>query len=120
MFKQNFFNASTTSFANLDTNQTTEDERDRNSRRSSKADSSTEYLDISSCDLSNENKVINLLKQVGDKNSNETSTNMLFEIKKLRIRDPNKIIFGNSNINSLPNKFEQLKDTVMQHIDIHV
>ena len=87
---------------------------------SSKADSSTEYLEISSCDLSNENKVINLLKQVGDKNSNETSTNMLFEIKKLRIRDPNKIIFGNSNINSLPNKFEQLKDTVMQHIDIHV
>ena len=86
----------------------------------SKADSSTKYLDISSCDLSKENKVINLLNQASDKPSNETSTNMLFEIKKLRIRDPNKIIFGNSNINSLPNKFEQLKDTVMQHIDIHV
>ena len=84
------------------------------------AASSTKYLDISSCDLSKENKVINLLNQASDKPSNETSTNMLFEIKKLRIRDPNKIIFGNSNINSLPNKFEQLKDTVMQHIDIHV
>lgn len=44
---------------------------------------------------------------------------MLFEIKKLRIRDPNKIIFGNPNINSFPNKFEQLKDTAMQYIDIH-
>ena len=87
---------------------------------SSKADSSTEYLEISSCDLSNENKVINLLKQVGDKNSNETSTNMLFEIKKLRIRDPNKIISRYPNIHSLRNKFEQLKDTVMQYIDILV
>ena len=49
-----------------------------------------------------------------------TSPNLLFEIKKLRIRNPNKIIIGNLNINSLPNKFEQLKDIVMQHIDILV
>ena len=42
---------------------------------------------------------------------------MLSEIKKLRIRNPNKIIIGNLNINSLPNKFEQLKDIVMQNID---
>ena len=49
-----------------------------------------------------------------------TSPNLLFEIKKLRIRNPNKIIIGNLNINSLPNKFEQLKDTVMQHIDVFV
>ena len=44
----------------------------------------------------------------------------LTKIKKLRIRNPNKIIIGNLNINSLPNKFEQLKDIVMQHIDILV
>ena len=56
-------------------------------------------LSISSCDLSEEH---------------------LFEIKKLRIRNPNKIIIGNLNINSLPNKFEQLKDIVMQYIDILV
>ena len=49
-----------------------------------------------------------------------TSPNLLFEIKKLRIRNSNKIIIGNLNINSLPNKFEQLKDIVMQHIDILV
>ena len=41
-------------------------------------------------------------------------------MKKLRIRNPNKIIIGNLNINSLPNKFEQLKDITMQHIDILV
>ena len=38
----------------------------------------------------------------------------------LRIRNPNKIITGNLNINPLPNKFEQLKDKVLQHIDILV
>ena len=84
------------------------------------AASFTKYLDISSCDLSKENKVINLLNQASDKPSNETSTNMLFEIKKLRIRDPNKIISRYPNIHSLRNKFEQLKDTVMQYIDILV
>ena len=84
------------------------------------AASSTKYLDISSCHLSKENKVINLLNQASDKPSNETSTNMLFEIKKLRIRDPNKIISRYPNIHSLRNKFEQLKDTVMQYIDILV
>ena len=49
-----------------------------------------------------------------------TSPNLVFKIKKLRIRNPNKIIIGNLNINSLPNKFEQLKDIVMQHVDILV
>ena len=51
---------------------------------------------------------------------NVTSPSLLFENKKQRIRNPNKIIIGNLNINSLPNKFEQLKDIVMQHIDIFV
>ena len=49
-----------------------------------------------------------------------TSPNLLFEIKKLRIRNSNKIIIGNLNTNSLPNKFEQSKDIVMQHIDVLV
>ena len=51
---------------------------------------------------------------------NETSPDLLLEIKKLRIRNPNKIIIKNLNKNSLPNKFEQLKDFVMQHTDILV
>ena len=45
---------------------------------------------------------------------------MFLEIKKLRIKNPNKIIIGNLNINSLPSKSEQLKGIVMQYIDILV
>ena len=83
-------------------------------------DSSTMNLSISSCNRSKENEVINLVNQANNESINETSPNLLFEIKKLRIRNPNKIIIGNLNINSLPNKFEQLKDIVMQHTDILV
>ena len=46
--------------------------------------------------------------------------NSLFEIKVLRFRNPNKIIIGNLNINSLPNKFDQLNDTVLNYIDVLV
>ena len=77
-------------------------------------------LSISSCDLSKEHKVLNLINQASNKSINVTSPNLSFEIKKLRIRNPNKIIIRNLNIDSLPDKFEQLKDIVMQHIDIHV
>ena len=77
-------------------------------------------LRISSCDLSKEHKVLNLINQASNKSINVTSPNLSFEIKKLRIRNPNKIIIRNLNIDSLPDKFEQLKDIVMQHIDIHV
>ena len=77
-------------------------------------------LSISSCDLSKEHEVLNLVNQTSNKSINLTSPNLLFEIKKLSIRNPNKIIIGNLNINLLPNKFEQLKDIVMQHSDILV
>ena len=70
--------------------------------------------------LSKEHKVLNLVNQTSNKSINVTSPDLLFEIKKARIRNPNKTIIGNLNINSLPNKFEQLKNIVMQHIDILV
>ena len=105
----------------MDINQSILDERYRNPIHSlTKTDSSTMDLSISSCDLSEEHKVLNLVNQASNKSINVTSPNLLFEIKKLRIRNPNKIIIGNLNINSLPNKFEQLKDIVTQHIDILV
>ena len=78
------------------------------------------FLSISSCDLSNEHEVLNLVNQASNKFINVTSPNLVLEIKKLKIRNPNKIIIGNLNINLLPNKFEKLKDIVMQHIDILV
>ena len=43
---------------------------------------------------------------------------MLFQIKKLSIRNPNKIIIENLNINLLLNTFEQSKDIAVQYIDI--
>ena len=85
-----------------------------------KTDSSTMNLSISSRDLSKEHEVLNLVYQASNKSINVTSPNLLFEFKKLRTRNPNKIIIGNLNINSLPNKFKQLKDIAMQHIDILV
>ena len=66
------------------------------------------------------NDLLNLVNQANIEFINETYPNLLFEIKKLRIRNPKKIMIGNLNINSLPNKFEQLKDIVMQYIDILV
>ena len=81
-------------------------------------DFSTMSLSLPSCDLSTENKVINVVNQANNVSINENSPNLLFEIKKLTTRNSNKIIIGNLNINSLP--FEQLKDIVMQHTDILV
>ena len=56
-------------------------------------------LSVSSCDLSKENKVLNLVIQANGKSINEISPNLLFENKKTRIRNQNKIIIGNLNIN---------------------
>ena len=51
---------------------------------------------------------------------NDASLDPLSEIKKLRLRNINKAVIGNININSLPNKFEQLKKLVMKHVDVLV
>ena len=37
---------------------------------------------------------------------------------KLRLRNVNKVLIGNLNIDSSRNKFDQLKDTVLKHIDV--
>ena len=42
------------------------------------------------------------------------------EIENLRLRNINKVIIDNTNINSLPNKLDQLKELVMKHIDVFV
>ena len=83
-------------------------------------DSFTMNLSISSCKHSKEKEVLNLLNQLRDKSINDISPNLLFKIKKLRIRNPNKIIIGYLNINSFPNKIEQLKRIFMQYTDILV
>ena len=49
-----------------------------------------------------------------------TTPNSLSKIKKIQIGNANKVIIGNLNINSIRNKFEQLKETVLKYIDILV
>ena len=70
-------------------------------------------LSISSCNLSKEDDVLNLVNQPSNNSNDETSPDLLFEIKKLRIRHPNKNIIGNLNINSFPKTFELLKNIFM-------
>ena len=59
----------------------------------------------------------NKLGGKSDGSINDASLDPSSEIKNLRLRNVNKVIIGNININSLPNKFEQLKELVIKHID---
>ena len=57
--------------------------------------------------------------------SSEMSINDVFPhcitgIKNLRRRNANKVIFGNLNIKSLPNKFGQLRRFVLKYVDVLV
>ena len=63
--------------------------------------SSAMNLSISSRDLSKENEVLYLVNQASHKSINETSPNLLFEIKKLRMRNLNKIVIANLRRNFL-------------------
>ena len=47
-----------------------------------------------------------------------TNLNSLNKIKDIRIRNANKVIIGYLIINSIKNKFEQLKETVFKYIHI--
>ena len=60
------------------------------------------------------------LTDQSEKKSITTARNSLNKIKELRIENANKAIIGNLNINSIINKFEQLKGTVLKYIDILV
>ena len=46
--------------------------------------------------------------------------NPLLKIKNVRLSNVNRVIVGNLNINSLTNKFDLLKETVLEYIDILV
>ena len=60
------------------------------------------------------------LTDQSEKKSINTVPNSLSKIKELLIRNTNKVIIGNLNINSIRNKFEQLKETVLKYIEILV
>ena len=65
-----------------------------------------------------DNSEINLTYQPNSRSFNKASLNSLSEISELRLRSVNRVLIGNLNINSIRNKFDQLKDTVLKYIDI--
>ena len=62
----------------------------------------------------------NKLSDKFDKSINDGFLDPSSEIENLRLRNINKVIIDNTNINSLPNNFDQLKELVMKHIDVFV
>ena len=76
-----------------------------------------------SCNKKSSSESLATDNELGDKSDgsiNDASLDPLSEIKNLRLRNVNKVIIGNININSLPNKFEQLNELVIKHIDVLV
>ena len=51
---------------------------------------------------------------------NDVLPHCITEIKNLRLRNINKVIFANLNINSLPNKFDQLREIVLIYANVLV
>ena len=49
---------------------------------------------------------------------NNASLNSLSEIRELRLCSVNRVLIGNLSIDSIRNKFIQLKNTVLKYIDI--
>ena len=64
------------------------------------------YIDLQ------ENKPVN--------SSNIQEENSLDSLRKLRLRNVNKVIIGDININSLPAKFDQVKEVILKNVDILV
>ena len=48
------------------------------------------------------------------------SLNVLLKVKNLRLSNVNRVAIGYSNINSITDKFDQLKEIVLKNIDIFV
>ena len=64
------------------------------------------------CTDPKENKPVN--------SSNIQGENSLDNLRKLRLRDVNKLIIGNINKNFLPAKFDQVKEVILKNVNILV
>ena len=60
------------------------------------------------------------LTDQSEKKSINITPNSLSKIKEIRIGNANKVTIGNLNINSIRNRFEQIKEIVLKYIDILV
>ena len=71
-------------------------------------------------DILGEDFDLGISENSNDSINNIAHLNPLFQIKKLRTKNLERVIVRNLNINSLPKKFEQLKDTVLKYVDVLV
>ena len=53
-----------------------------------------------------------------DKSSNSESNNFVNDIKDLRRKNIDKVLIGNINVNSIPHKFDQLKELILKYVDV--
>ena len=63
---------------------------------------------------------LNSLNRSSEISINDVFPHYITEIKNLRLRNFNKVIIGNLDTNSLPNKFGQLREIVLKYIDVLV
>ena len=64
------------------------------------------------------NSEISLINQSKNRSINNGPLNSLSEIRELRLHNANMVLIGSLNINSIRTKFDQVKDTMLKHIDI--
>ena len=57
---------------------------------------------------------------INSKFSYKINTDPLSTIKNLQLSNVNRVVIGNLNINSVPNKFNKLKELALKHADILV
>ena len=71
--------------------------------------------------LSKNQNIINvcLTEDVNVENTNNSS-NLSDSLKNLKIKNSNGLVFGNLNINTINNKFEQLKHIIKNNVDVLV
>ena len=61
-----------------------------------------------------------IIAKFSDEINNDGFLNPLSTIKNLRLSNVNRVVIGNLNINSIPKKFNQLKELVLKYMDILV
>ena len=58
--------------------------------------------------------------KISNEINNDEFLDPLSTIKNLWLSNVNRVVIDNLNINSLPNKFNQLKELILRHVDILV
>ena len=80
--------------------------------------SDSEDSDSADSDSSDDLPVMEKLLEENTSNDETENINGIDMLKKLRIKNVNRIMIGSLNINSLPKKFSQLKEIIGNNLDI--